>query len=117
MPDLPPPDPLLRRLAERLHAIREREGMGVAALSRRADVGEELIRELEHAGGHVPKVATVLRLAGALGVRPGELVAGVRWVPIEIVRERGRFEVAEDPALAAEVAALRAAVTGRPRAA
>jgi hypothetical protein len=29
----------------------------------------------------------------------------------------GRFEVAEDPALAAEVAALRAAATGRARSA
>ena len=117
MPSPPPPDPLLGRLAGCLRSIREGEGLGLAELSRRADVGEELIRELEHAGGHVPKVATVLRLAGALGVRPGELVAGVRWVPIEIVRERGRFEIAEDPTLAAEVAALRAAATGRPRAA
>jgi transcriptional regulator with XRE-family HTH domain len=117
MPSLPPPEPLLRRLAERVRAVREREGMGLAEFSLRADVGEELIRELEHAGGHVPKVATVLRLAGALGVRPSELVAGVRWVPIEVVRERGRFEVAEDPALAAEVAALRAAATGRARSA
>ncbi|HVX32684.1 MAG TPA: hypothetical protein VHA80_06025 [Solirubrobacterales bacterium] len=91
--------------------------MDLTALSLRADVGIELIRELEHAGGHVPKVATVLRLAGALGVRPGELVAGVRWVPVGVVRERGRFEVAEDPALLAEVAALRVAATGRARSA
>lgn len=117
MPSPPPPEPLLGRLAERLQTIREGEGMGLAELSLRADVGIELIRELELAGGHVPKVATVLRLAGALGVRPGELVAGVRWVPIEVVRERGSFEVAEDPALAAEVAALRAAATGRARSA
>ncbi len=117
MPNPPPPDPLLGRLAECLRAIREQEGMSLATLSLGADVGEELIRELELAGGHVPKVATVLRLAGALGVRPGELVAGVRWVPIEVVRERGRFEVAEDPALAAEVAALRASATGRGRSA
>ena len=115
MPSPPPPDPLLRRLGDRLREIREREGMNLTVLSRRADVGEELIRELELAGGHVPKVATVLRLAGALGVRPGELVAGVRWVPIKVVRERGHFEIVEDPALAAEVAALRAAATGRAR--
>lgn len=117
MRDLPPPDPLLRRLGECLRAVREREGMSLTALSHRADVGEELIRELEHAGGHVPRTATVLRLAGALGVRPGELVAGVRWVPTEIVREEGGFEVAEDPGLASEVAALRAAARGRGRSA
>jgi transcriptional regulator with XRE-family HTH domain len=117
MPSLPPSDPLLRRLGENLRAIREREGIDLATLASRADVGIELIRELEHFGDQVPKIATVLRLAGALGVDPGELVAGVRWVPIEIVRERGHFEVTEDPALAAQVAALRAAATGRARSA
>jgi transcriptional regulator with XRE-family HTH domain len=117
MPSLPPPDHLLRRLGENLRAIRESEGMDLEKLASRADVGIELIRELEHVGDQVPEIATILRLAGALGVDPGELVAGVRWVPIEVVKERGHFEVVEDPALVAEVAALRAAAMGRGRSA
>jgi hypothetical protein len=72
-------------------------------------MGVELLVELEEAGGAIPSIGLFLRLTGALGRRPSELVAGVDWVPFEIVESDGTFEVLEDAGLLDEIAALKEA--------
>jgi hypothetical protein len=77
-------------------------------------MGVELLVELEETGGAIPGIGLFLRLAGTLGRRPSELVDGVDWVPFEIVKGEGTFEVVEDAGLLGEIAALREARTRGP---
>lgn len=74
-----------------------------------AGMGLELLIELEESGGAIPSIGLFLRLADTLGCRPSELVAGVDWVPYEIVEGEGTFEVIEDAGLVDEIKALREA--------
>lgn len=101
------PAPLLGGLGTNLRALREQAGKSPEELAAGAGIGLELLIELEEAGGAIPSIGLFLRLAGTLGGRPSELVAGVGWVPYEIVAGEGTFEVVEDAALSAEIAALR----------
>jgi transcriptional regulator with XRE-family HTH domain len=106
------PAPLLRQLGANLRACREKAGWSPEELATGAGMGVELLIELEEAGGAIPSIGLFLRLAGTLGRRPSELVAGVDWVPFEIVEATGAFEVIEDAGLLEEIGALREA---RPR--
>jgi transcriptional regulator with XRE-family HTH domain len=106
------PAPLLRQFGTNLRACREQIGSTPEQLAAGAGMGVELLIEFEETGGAIPSIGLFLRLAGALGRRPSELVAGVDWVPYEIIEGEGTFEVLEDTGLLDEVAALREA---RPR--
>jgi len=107
------PTVLVRDLATNLRAAREDLGLSCEELAEAAEIGVEHLIELEEAGGTIPSIGVVLRLAGALGRRPSMLVAGVEWVPFEISSGQGWFEVVEDPDLVAEIAALNEAFTRR----
>jgi transcriptional regulator with XRE-family HTH domain len=103
------PDPLLRQFGANLRACREQAGRSPEELAAGAEMGVELLVELEEAGGAIPTIGLLLRLAGTLGRRPSELVSGVDWVPFEIVEGQGTFEVGEDAGLLDEITALREA--------
>jgi transcriptional regulator with XRE-family HTH domain len=103
------PAPLLRRFGANLRECREQAGQAPEELAAGAGMGLELLIELEEAGGAIPSIGLCLRLAGTLGRRPSELVAGVDWVPFEIIEGEGTFEVLEDAGLLEEIAALREA--------
>lgn len=103
------PAPLLRQFGTNLRRCREEAGSTPEELAAGAGMGLELLIELEEAGGAIPSVGLFLRLAGTLGRRPSELVAGVGWVPYEIIEGEGTFEVLDDAALLDEIAALREA--------
>lgn len=60
------------------------EQTAVRALLHRTEIGL-----LEH-GERVPRIDTLMKLAGALEVAPGELLAGIEWLPGPGVRP-GRF--------------------------
>lgn len=112
----PDNSPLLRRFAANLRHIREGKGLTQEQLASRAGFGLELLREIEEAGGHMPNVSLVLRLAGSLAVQPSAFVEGIGWAPYEfVISEAGRFKVLEDPDLVAEIAALREALPRRGR--
>lgn len=104
-----PGDPTLlaRDLAANLSTSREELGLSPEELAEAAEIGIEHLIELEEAGGTIPSIGVVLRLAGALGRKPSMLVAGVEWVPFEISSGQGWFEVVEDPELLAEIEALK----------
>jgi len=101
------PTVLVRDLAANLTECREEEGITREDLAEAAEIGIEHLIELEEAGGTIPSIGVILRLAGALGRMPSRLVQGVEWVPFEFSAAQGWFEVVEDEELFTEIAILR----------
>jgi transcriptional regulator with XRE-family HTH domain len=77
---------LERSYGRNLRRIRRERGYSQEALAFRAEVHRTEISLLER-GKRDPGVNMTLRLAGALGVDPGELLAGAAFVPSEGVHE------------------------------
>ena len=77
---------LERSYGRNLRRIRRGRGFSQEALAFRAEVHRTEISLLER-GNRDPGVNMTLRLAGALGVGPGELLAGAAFVPAEGGRE------------------------------
>lgn len=71
-------------IRHRKQAGLSQEGLGFAAGLHRTEIGE-----LER-GYRLPRIDTLLKLSGALGVEPGELLAGIEWRPA--ARPLGRFD-------------------------
>lgn len=57
--------------------IRHRRGLSKAALAREADVGKDTLRQIE-AGLRTAHFDSLMKLADALGVDPGDLFKGLR---------------------------------------
>lgn len=68
------------RFGENLRRVRRREGLSQEELARRASLHRTEIGKLENAE-RVPRIDTVIQLAGAMAVTPGELLEGIDWVP------------------------------------
>ncbi|HEX7244069.1 MAG TPA: helix-turn-helix transcriptional regulator [Solirubrobacterales bacterium] len=68
------------RFGRNLVAARKRAGISQEELSFRAALHRTEIGLLERAE-RVPRIDTLAKLAGALGVRPEDLLAGIRWHP------------------------------------
>jgi transcriptional regulator with XRE-family HTH domain len=111
---LPPTDELRARLGANVRECRRRLGISQEELGHRAETHPTVISPLE-LGQRLPCIETFIRFAGALKVAPNDLVAGILWTPAEAVVVPGDFEVPDDPALAAEAAALREASAARRR--
>lgn len=101
------PTALVRDFAVNLTRCREEAGITRDDLVEAAEIGIEHLIELEEAGGTIPSIGVVLRLAGALGRSASSLVAGVEWVPFEFSAAQGWFEVVEDEELFAEIVTLK----------
>jgi transcriptional regulator with XRE-family HTH domain len=69
-----------RRFGDNLRRIRRREGLSQEELARRASLHRTEIGKLENAE-RVPRIDTLVQLAGAMAVPPGELLDGIAWVP------------------------------------
>ena len=76
------------RFGENLSRLRERAGVTQEEVAWRASLHRTEIGLLER-GGRIPRIDTLAKLAGALGVLPAELLEGITWRPGS-VRE-GRF--------------------------
>lgn len=103
---LPPSDELRARFGVNLRECRKRLGISQHELAFRAETHLTLISPLE-LGQKLTRIDTFIRLAGALEATPDDLTAGILWTPAEQIVVPGGFEVPSDPALSAEVAALR----------
>jgi transcriptional regulator with XRE-family HTH domain len=69
------------RFASNLRQLRRERGLSQEDLSWRSQVHRTQISLLE--GGHrLPRFLTLIKLAGALGVTPDDLTAGITWEPI-----------------------------------
>jgi transcriptional regulator with XRE-family HTH domain len=65
---------------ENLRRVRRREGLSLERLGRRASLHRTVVGLLER-GGRACRIDTLLRVAGALDVRPEELLVGIAWIP------------------------------------
>jgi transcriptional regulator with XRE-family HTH domain len=86
------------RFGVNLRECRKRLGVSQHELSFRAEMGLNSVSLLE-LGTKQPRIDTFIRLAGALGVTPNELAAGIQWMPAEVVATPGSFDVPDDPKL------------------
>jgi transcriptional regulator with XRE-family HTH domain len=75
-----------RSYGRNLRRIRKERGYSQEALAFRAEVHRTEVSLLER-GKRDPGVNMTLRLAGALGVDPGELLAGAAFIPSKDGRE------------------------------
>lgn len=68
------------QFAATLRKARERAGLSQEALAALAGLNRTAVGQLERAETS-PRLATVIRLAGALEIEPGDLVPSIRWRP------------------------------------
>lgn len=68
------------RFAANLRAARTKAGISQEELGDRCDLHRTEISLLERAGRE-PRLATIVKLAGALGTTPAELCEGISWQP------------------------------------
>jgi transcriptional regulator with XRE-family HTH domain len=76
------------RFAANLVAARRRAGLTQEEVSFRAELHRTEVSQLER-GLRVPRIDTLAKLAGALGVNPAELMTGIAWQAGEAIS--GRF--------------------------
>jgi transcriptional regulator with XRE-family HTH domain len=79
------------RFALNLRKVRLRQGISQEELGFRCQLHRTEISLLER-GGREPRLATIVKLAGALETTPNELFGGIRWLP-----KSGRFKVDAAP--------------------
>lgn len=79
------------RFAINLRQARTKVGISQEELGDRCDLHRTEISLLERAGRE-PRLATIVKLAGALGSSPAELCAGIAWLP-----KQERFDVKQPP--------------------
>jgi transcriptional regulator with XRE-family HTH domain len=75
-----PPMDIAIVFGENLARCRRRANMSQEELGIRASLHRTEISQLER-GLRVARIDTLLKLAGALGVAPSELIAGIDWSP------------------------------------
>lgn len=68
------------RFAENLRRARRRADLSQEELGSRSSLHRTAIGLLEK-GARMPRIDTVIKLATALEVPPGELIAGIEWTP------------------------------------
>jgi Helix-turn-helix. len=79
------------RFAANLRQARTKLGISQEELGYRCDLHRTEISLLERAGRE-PRLATIVKLAGALETTPAELCAGIAWLP-----DPRRFDVKPAP--------------------
>lgn len=77
-----------------LNRCRKRTGLSQEELAVRASLHRTEIGLLER-GERLPRIDTAIKLAGALGVPPAELIDGIEWSPGST--SRGSFSLPEPP--------------------
>jgi transcriptional regulator with XRE-family HTH domain len=68
------------RFSENLLILRRRADLSQEALGFAADLHRTEIGSLER-GERLPRIDTLIRLCGGLGVRPDDLLSGIVWQP------------------------------------
>lgn len=85
-----PKDAVAQRFSENLNRAREQAGLTQEALAQAAEIHRTQIGELLR-GNQLPRLDTLLKLAGALNVEPAALLDGLSFEP----SEPGKFKVAK----------------------
>jgi len=76
------------RFSKNLSSCRRRAGLSQEKLAYLASLHRTQIALLERAE-RVPRIDTLVKLAGALSIPPGELLDGIEWHPPDM--QRGEF--------------------------
>jgi transcriptional regulator with XRE-family HTH domain len=87
-------DAIAWQFAENLVITRKRARVSQEELGFRADLHRTEIGQLER-GHRLPRIDTVVKLAGALSVEPGDLMVGMKWKPGGVARP-GKFKAAHE---------------------
>lgn len=82
------------RFGQNLLRCRRRAGLSQEELGTRASLHRTEIGMLEH-GMRVARIDTLIRLAGAMAIPPGELLEGIHWTVGD--PRHGRFSFTETP--------------------
>ncbi|HVC06042.1 MAG TPA: helix-turn-helix transcriptional regulator [Solirubrobacterales bacterium] len=69
-----------QRFGLNLRRARQENGISQEELGFRCELHRTEISLLER-GGREPRLGTIVKLAGALDTTPGELCAGIQWLP------------------------------------
>jgi transcriptional regulator with XRE-family HTH domain len=77
-----------------LARCRKRAGLSQEELGEHAGLHRTEIGLLER-GERMPRVDTIVKVAGGLSVPAAELMAGINWKPGDVVVVEGGFEVAD----------------------
>jgi len=83
---------LAARFGRNLARCRKKTGLSQEALGVRASLHRTAVGELER-GERIARIDTLVKLAGALSVPPGDLLEGLVWKPGEMLA--GRFTVGD----------------------
>jgi transcriptional regulator with XRE-family HTH domain len=78
-----PPVGIAAIFGENLARSREKVGLSQEDLGIRASLHRTEISQLER-GLRVARIDTLVKLAGALGVPPAELIEGIDWTPASV---------------------------------
>ncbi len=68
------------RFGQNLRRCRQLAGLSQEELGERAELHRTEVGRLER-GDRIPRVDTLVRLAGAMAIPPGDLVEGIHWTP------------------------------------
>lgn len=71
---------LAERFGRNLAACRKRVGVSQEEVAFRADLHRTAVGQIERAE-RVPRIDTLIKLAGALNMSPCDLLAGLEWQP------------------------------------
>jgi transcriptional regulator with XRE-family HTH domain len=82
-----------RLFGANLQRLREQEGITQEEFAFRASLHRTEIGLLER-GGRVPRIDTLVKIAGSLEVAPGELLEGIVWRPGSVAH--GNFRLTSD---------------------
>jgi len=72
------------RFAANLRRVRDAAGLSQEAVAFGAGLHRTQISLLER-GDRLPRIETLVKLAGATGTTPDDLLAGITWEPITVV--------------------------------
>lgn len=81
-----------RRFTENLIHHRKKAGLSQEALALNSSLNRTEIGQLER-GNRLPRIDTLVKLAGGLGIGPCDLLDGIEWQPGE--SRTGQFNTAE----------------------
>jgi transcriptional regulator with XRE-family HTH domain len=67
--------------AENMRRCRRITALNQEQVAARAQIHRTEVSLLERAG-RIPRIDTMLKLAGALEAEPGDLLTGIEWIPV-----------------------------------
>jgi transcriptional regulator with XRE-family HTH domain len=82
------------RFGQNLRRCRYLAGLSQEELGERAELHRTEIGRLER-GDRIPRIDTMVRLAGAMAIRPERLIEGIDWTPAPA--RRGAFTFGTPP--------------------